>query len=291
MAEVYASHPSTIQCQYGGRGIWDGSAKVTALFERAIRIGGNRTNLVDPEKFFRFIWFKLKLNQIVQTLQSFDKIQSSIDALRQHLVASTPVRLHMVIDTPASLHKCLNAARAVVVVNERIRDHTRSRCNYKPSERHARMDRQCIQWGSSSSESCPGQFDRDDVNIRTSMSFDEKWSNKHRAREDGNTKHYFNSEGRLDGSLMQSPRGGVQTAKAKTRCEGLEDIACESARASQRSKDERGKETHRRAAPYLRIAGRLLEERVSKCVKGEKKRCTLGDRHIALWRIAIDQKV
>ncbi|KAJ6541021.1 hypothetical protein DFH09DRAFT_1089583 [Mycena vulgaris] len=100
-------------------------AKVAALFERASHMGGNKTNLADPDEYIPFIAFENRLNQVIQTLPSFDTIPGSIDAIRQRLTTFTLcqvtiIQLHSAIDSYASIHKCLNAARAVVAVNQRI---------------------------------------------------------------------------------------------------------------------------------------------------------------------------
>ncbi|KAJ6594232.1 hypothetical protein B0H19DRAFT_1225431 [Mycena capillaripes] len=99
--------------------------KAAALFERASHLGGNRTNLGDPEEYAQFILFEQGLNQFIQTLPSFDIIPASIDTIRQRLVNFTLcqvaiIQLHSAIENPASIHKCLNTARAVVAVNQRI---------------------------------------------------------------------------------------------------------------------------------------------------------------------------
>ncbi|KAJ7481875.1 hypothetical protein FB451DRAFT_1171012 [Mycena latifolia] len=100
-------------------------AKAAALFERASHIGGNRTNLADPDEYTKFIMFEHGLNQVIQTLPSFDIIPVSIDAIRQRLVTFTLcqvaiIQLHSACDNPTSIHKCLNAAQAVVAVNQHI---------------------------------------------------------------------------------------------------------------------------------------------------------------------------
>ncbi|KAK7005812.1 hypothetical protein R3P38DRAFT_2794380 [Favolaschia claudopus] len=100
-------------------------AKAAALFERASHTGGNRTNLSDPEEYAQFILFEHGLTQIIQTLPSPDTVQGPIDAIRQRLVTFTlcqvaVIQLHSAFDNPPSIVKCLNAARAVVSVNQRI---------------------------------------------------------------------------------------------------------------------------------------------------------------------------
>ncbi|KAJ7723518.1 hypothetical protein B0H16DRAFT_338490 [Mycena metata] len=102
-------------------------AKAAALFERASHIGGNRTNLADPEQYAQFILFEHGLNQVIEILPSFDNIniRLPIDTVRQRLVDFTLcqvafIQLHGAFDNPASIRKCLGAVRAVVTVNERI---------------------------------------------------------------------------------------------------------------------------------------------------------------------------
>ncbi|KAJ7696976.1 hypothetical protein B0H17DRAFT_1130627 [Mycena rosella] len=100
-------------------------AKAAALFERASHIGGNRTNLANPDEYTQFIKFEHGLKQVIHTLPSFDTIPESIDTIRQRLVTFTLcqvaiIQLHCAIDTTASIHKCLNAAQAVVAANQRI---------------------------------------------------------------------------------------------------------------------------------------------------------------------------
>jgi hypothetical protein len=117
-------------------------AKAAALFKRASHIGGNRpsaiqplllvgitthmsADLADPEEYAQFMLFEHGLNQVIQTLPSFDNVQGSIDAIRQRLVNFTLcqvaiIQLHSALDHPASIHKCLSAARAVVEANQRI---------------------------------------------------------------------------------------------------------------------------------------------------------------------------
>lgn len=117
-------------------------AKAAALFERASHIGGHRTStfnpcqvvaiipyacsdLADPEEYNQFISFEDGLNQVIQTLPSFNIVDGPIDTMRQRLVTFTlcqaaVIQLHSAFDDPASIHRCLNAARAVVSVNQRI---------------------------------------------------------------------------------------------------------------------------------------------------------------------------
>ncbi|KAJ7772638.1 hypothetical protein DFH07DRAFT_167558 [Mycena maculata] len=100
-------------------------AKAASLFERASHIGGHHTNLADPEEYAQLTSFELGLNQVIQTLPSFSTLEGSIDTIRHRLVTFTLcqvaiIQLHSTLDNPASIHKTLNAARAVVAVNERI---------------------------------------------------------------------------------------------------------------------------------------------------------------------------
>ncbi|KAJ7085852.1 hypothetical protein C8R43DRAFT_1051443 [Mycena crocata] len=100
-------------------------AKAATLFETASHLGRNRSNLADPEEYAQFLLFEHGLNQMIQTLPSFNTIQGSIDTIRQRLVTFTLcqvalIQLHSGLDHPSSIHKCLNAARAVADVNQRM---------------------------------------------------------------------------------------------------------------------------------------------------------------------------
>lgn len=83
------------------------------------------SDLADPEEYAQFLLFEHGLNQVIHSLPSFDTIQGSIDATRQRLVTFTLcqvaiIQLHSTFDNPTSIHKCLNAAQAVVTVNQRL---------------------------------------------------------------------------------------------------------------------------------------------------------------------------
>ncbi|KAJ6498972.1 hypothetical protein C8R45DRAFT_925666 [Mycena sanguinolenta] len=100
-------------------------SKAAALFDRASYLGGNRTNLADPEEYAQFILFEHGLNQVIQTLLSFNVVEGRIDIIRQRLVTFTLcqvaiIQLHSALHNPVSIRKCLNAAHAVVAVNQRI---------------------------------------------------------------------------------------------------------------------------------------------------------------------------
>jgi hypothetical protein len=88
-------------------------------------IAHTSSDLADPEEYAQSMLLEHGLNQVIQTLPSFDIIPGSIDTIRQRLINFTLcqaaiIQLHSASDNPASIRKCLNAASAVVAANQRI---------------------------------------------------------------------------------------------------------------------------------------------------------------------------